>query len=328
VRIDKTIAVTGASGFIGQRMCSDLLRQGYSVRALTRDPSRIEPGVQTHLTPDLLNVELLRSGLRGADAVIHLAGRAHAMSGTAADAKFRAVNVDGTRAVAQAAAAESCRQIIFSSSVKAVGEGGNARISDESPENPQDAYGRSKLEAEQSLSEIANREGLAVTILRFPLVYGPGVKGNIRRIFDAVWRGIPIPVGDVHNARTMLGLGNIVAFISRLLQEPLASGRPYLLSDRETVSTETLVRMIGTDLKRTPRVVKLPLRFLRGLAAVGDIIAHSGMPALTNAHVDRLTGSLIVDSSRAWREARMSPPVSLEDGIAQTADWYVTQASR
>jgi nucleoside-diphosphate-sugar epimerase len=309
-------------------VCLDLLRQGYSVRALTRDPSRIRPGVETHLTPDLRNVEVLRTGLRGVNAVIHLAGRAHVMSGTVADAAFRAVNIDGTRAVALAAAAEAVTQLIFSSSVKAVGEGGDAPLSDESPENPLDAYGRSKLEAEQRLSEIAQSEGLPVTILRFPLVYGPGVRGNMRRIFDAVWWGLPIPIGSVHNARTLLGVGNIVAFITRLLQEPLVSRRPYLLGDRETVSTETLVRMIGTDLKRVPRLVKLPLRFLRGLASVGDIVAHLGVPALTSAHVDRLTGSLIVDSSRAWREACISPPVPLEDGIARTAEWYLSQASR
>jgi nucleoside-diphosphate-sugar epimerase len=328
VRIGKTIAVTGASGFIGQHVCSDLLRQGYSVRALTRDPSRMEPGVQAYLTPDLRRVELLRPGLRGVDSVIHLAGHAHVMSGIGGDAEFRAVNIEGTRAVAEAAAAESVRQLIFSSSVKAMGEGGNAPVSDESAENPHDSYGRSKLEAEHGLSEIGDREGLAVTILRFPLVYGPGVKGNLRRLFDAVWRGFPIPVGDVHNARTMLGVGNIVAFISRLLEEPLASRRPYLLSDSETVSTDTLVRMIGKDLKRRPRIVKVPLGFLRGLAAVGDIVARTGVPALTNAHVDRLAGSLIVDSSRAWREARMSPPVSLEAGVARTAEWYLSQVIR
>jgi nucleoside-diphosphate-sugar epimerase len=328
VKIDTAIAVTGASGFIGRCVCSELLRQGYSVRALTRDPSGIEPGVQTHLTPDLRNVDLLRTGFRGVNAIIHLAGRAHVMSGATADGEFRAVNIDGTRAVAEAAVAESVSQLIFSSSVKAVGEGGEAPLSDDSPENPQDAYGRSKLEAEQRLFEIADDEGLAVTILRFPLVYGPGVKGNMRRILNAVWRGLPVPVGDVDNARSMLGVGNLVAFISRLIQEPLVSPRPYLLSDREAVSTETLVRMIGRELQRAPLVVKLPVGLLRRLATVGDLVARWGMPALTSEHVDRLTGSLIVDSSRAWRDARMNPPVSLEDGIARTAKWYVSEARR
>jgi nucleoside-diphosphate-sugar epimerase len=100
------------------------------------------------------------------------------------------------------------------------------------------------------------------------------------------------------------------------------SQRPFLLSDREVVSTESLVRMIGTGLGRQPRIVKLPLRFLRGLAALGDLVALSGLPALTSKHVDRLTTSLIVDSSRAWREAGINPPVSIEAGIARTAVWY------
>ena len=320
--------MTGASGFIGRHVCFDLLRQGYSVRALTRDPTGVEPGVEARFAPDLLNVELLRTGFRGVDAVIHLAGRAHVMSDRAGEAIYRAVNVEGTRAVAQAAAAESVRQIIFASSVKAIGEGGDASLSDDSAERPQDAYGRSKLEAEQLLYEIAERGEVPVTILRFPLVYGPGVKGNVRRLLGAIWRGLPIPVGGVRNTRSMLGVDNIVAFIGQILQAPLVSQRPFLLSDRESVSTETLVRMIGTGLGRRPRIVKLPLRLLRGLASVGDLVARSGIPALTNAHVDRLIGSLIVDSSRAWREADIDPPVSLEVGITRTAAWYLSEGRR
>jgi nucleoside-diphosphate-sugar epimerase len=248
------------------------------------------------------------------------------MSGQTGDAKYRALNVDGTRAVAAAAAAESVRQLIFASSVKAIGEGGDDPLSDDSPEKPNDAYGLSKLEAEQVLYEISEREGLPVTILRFPLVYGPGVKGNVRRLLDAVWRGLPIPIGGVRNVRSMLGVDNIVGFISRLLQTPLVSRRPFLLSDRESVSTETLVRMIGTGLGRRPRIVKVPLRLTRCLAEIGDLVARSGIRVLTSDQVNRLTTSLIVDSSRAWREAGMNPPASLEDGIARTTAWYQSEA--
>jgi nucleoside-diphosphate-sugar epimerase len=315
--------VTGASGFIGRYVCSDLLDRGYSVRALTRDSSRVIAGVEAHTTPDLKNGAALRLAFRAVDAVIHLAGHAHTPPNQTGEAIYRAVNVDGTRAVAEAAAAERVAQMIFSSSVKAIGEGGDAPLSDESVEKPQDAYGRSKLEAEQILSQISKRDGLPVTILRFPLVYGPGVKGNLRRLLDAVWRGLPIPVGSVRNARSMLGLENIAAFIGQLLHAPLVSQRPFLLSDRETVSTETLIRLIGTGFGREPRVVKLPLRFLRGLASVGDIVARSGIPALTSDQVDRLAGSMIVDSSRAWREVGMEPPVPLRVGMARTCAWYM-----
>jgi nucleoside-diphosphate-sugar epimerase len=323
VRIDKTIAVTGASGFIGQRVCSHLVRQGYSVRALTRDPSRIGPGVQTHLTPDLRSVELLRTGLRGVNAVIHLAGRAHVMSDRAGDAAYREVNVDGTRAVALAAAAESVGQLIFASSVKAIGEGGDVALSDSTPEQPRDAYGRSKLEAERLLFEISERERLPVTVLRFPLVYGPGVKGNVRRLFDAVWRGFPIPVGGVHNMRSMLGVDNVLLFVSRILAIPIASRRPFLLSDAETVSTESLVKLIGTGLGRKPRIITLPISLLRGIARVGDVLGQVGLPIFSSNHLDRLTGSMIIDSSRAWREAGIGTRASLEEGITRTAEWYL-----
>jgi nucleoside-diphosphate-sugar epimerase len=321
--IQKIIAVTGASGFIGQHVCSDLFRRGYLVRALTSNPLAIKAGVQAHFAPDLRDVELLRTTFRGVNAVIHLAGRAHVMSDTAGDSTYHAVNVAVTRAVAEAAATEMVSQMIFASSVKAIGEGGEGVLSDASLEKPEDAYGRSKLEAEHVLSQTSKRDGLHVTILRLPLVYGPGVKGNLRRLFDAVWRGFPIPVSEVPNTRSMLGVENALAFIDRLLQEPLVSQRPFLLSDSESVSTEGLVRMIGTGLHRRPRIVKLPLTLLRGAARVGDVIALSGMPAFTTRHFDRLTGSMIVDSSRAWREAGIHPPLSVQTGIARTAAWYV-----
>lgn len=244
------------------------------------------------------------------------------MSERAADSVYRAVNVEGTRAVAEAAAAESVAQVIFASSVKAVGEGGNDPISDDTPERPQDAYGRSKLEAEQVLYQVSRREGLPVTVLRFPLVYGPGVKGNVRRLFDAVWRGFPIPIGGARNARSMLGIHNALAFIGRALQNPLVSARPFLLSDGGTVSTEGLIAMIAIGLGRKERIVKVPSGVLRGMAVVGDVIALSGIPVFTSNHLDRLIGSLIVDSSRAWREAGITPPVSLDAGLAETAVWY------
>jgi nucleoside-diphosphate-sugar epimerase len=291
--------------------------------------SDVQPGANAWAIPDLRDEDLLRKAFRGADAVVHLAGHAHVMRERGdVDALYGAVNVDGTRAVAEAAAAESVRQVIFASSVKAIGEGGDAPLRDDSAERPQDAYGRSKLTAERLLYDISRREGIHATVLRFPLVYGPGVKGNVRRLFDAVWRGFPVPVAGVHNARSMLGIDNLTAFISHILHKPLSSDRPFLLGDSEAVSTETFVRMIGQGIGRKPRLVKIPLRLLRGIALIGDIAAFTGVPLLTSRHVDRLTGSLVVDSSRAWREAGISPPVPVEVGIARTAAWYLAGTRR
>lgn len=246
------------------------------------------------------------------------------MSNHGGSEAYRALNVEGTRRVAEAAIAESVGQIIFASSVKAIGEGGLTPLSDATPEQPQDAYGRSKLEAEHLLYELCEGQGTPITVLRFPLVYGPGVKGNVRRLFDAVWRRLPIPVGRVRNARSMLGVDNIAAFVSHLLQRPIVSQRPFLLSDGEDISTESLVQLIGNGLGRKPRVVKLPLGLLRAAAAIGDVVIRTGIPALTTAHVDRLLGSLIVDSSRAWQEVGVTPPVSIELGMARTSAWYLS----
>ena len=314
--------MTGSGGFIGRHVCTDLVRRGFSVRALTRDSSRVIPGVEIWANRDLLDVESLRPSFRGADAVIHLAGRAHMMFDERADEAYRLTNVEGTRAVAKAAAAESVRHVIFSSSVKAVGEGGEVRLTCDTPEAPQDAYGRSKLEAERILAEVCDAAGIVSTVVRFPVVYGPGVKGNILRLFDAVWRGIPVPVGGIANARSMLGIDNILGFLAVILDRPPASGKPFLLSDGEAVSTERLVKLIGEKLGRTARVVGVPIGLLRLFAAAGDAIASLGMPIFTSGQLERLTGSLVVDSSAAWRAAGIAPPVSLDVGIGRTAAWY------
>ena len=235
---------------------------------------------------------------------------------------YRATNVEGTRAVAEAAAAEVVGQIIFASSIKAISEGGADPLNDDTPSMPRDAYGRSKLEAEEALRRVSQREGLPATILRFPLVYGAGVKGNVRRLFDAVWNGLPLPVGQIQNQRTMLGVDNLIAFLRRIVEHPITSDKAFGLGDRESESTEALIRMIGAALDRPPRIVVVPPRILHLLARIGDAASMIGARVSTSEQLKRLTGSLVIDSTRAWEAAGLEPPVSLASGIERTAVWY------
>jgi nucleoside-diphosphate-sugar epimerase len=325
----QTVAITGANGFIGRHLCRTLTAAGHSVTAIGRDLKDVPASATGYPIKDLTDSSSLRRGFRGATVVVHLAGRAHVMRPGPKDSHlYRHVNVDGTIAVADAAAAEGVGHVIFGSSVKAIGEGRGETLDDSTPPHPLEEYGRSKLEAEQELLIRAERHGFTATVLRFPLVYGPGVKGNMLRLYDAVWKHIPLPVGGIRNERTMLGLDNLAAFVTRAIELPLPPAKPFLLSDAESVSTETLVRMIGRALKRAPLIIPLPLFLLRGAGALGDMIASLGLPAIGSNAVDRLTGSLRVSSSRAWQAAGLDPVFSLEQGIARTAEWYVQRTTR
>jgi UDP-glucose 4-epimerase len=153
-------------------------------------------------------------------------------------------------------------------------------------------------------------------------MYGAGVKGNVRRLLDAVWRGIPIPVANRPNARSMLGVGNLTEYMRLALVNPIASDRPLLLSDGDPVSTEGLLDAIGRALGKRPRVVKLSLGLMRALGALGDALAPIGGPIPTSAQIDRMTGSLVVDSSSAWAAAGIRPPMSFEAGIIAMCFWY------
>jgi nucleoside-diphosphate-sugar epimerase len=328
VLANRVIAVTGANGFIGREVSADLLRRGFTVRAVVREPTFFELGIEAYLCPQFADRNLLREAFRGAATVIHLAGRAHVMTDRDdADEVYTKINVEGTRAVAEAAAVEGVGQIIFASSVKAIGEGGSTILNDVTEPRPRDAYGRSKLAAEGVAYRIAADSGMSLTVLRFPLVYGPGVKGNVLRLFNAVWRGIPLPVGGIRNRRSMLSTGNLGAFVARLLEHPLASTQPFLLSDGDDLSTESLVRAIGDALGRKPKIFTVPMGLLRGLARVGDAATIFGLRLPTSVQIDRLTGSLIVDSSRAWNAAKISPALSLHDGLTLTAQWYRDRSS-
>jgi UDP-glucose 4-epimerase len=260
------------------------------------------------------------AALEGASGVAHLAARTHVLRETAADplAEYRRVNVSGTERLARSAAACGARRLVFLSSVKVNGErtGEHPYTENDAPA-PEDPYGVSKWEAEQALARIAAETGLEVVVLRSPLVYGPGVKGNFLRLMNAIARGVPLPLGAVANRRSLVYSGNLAAAMVAALDSPQAAGKTYLVSDGEDVSSPDLVRALAQSLGAKPRLVAVPP------AALGVAATLAGK----RSEFARLAGSLRVDSSRIRRELGWRPPFTLAQGLEQTARWYHSRSA-
>jgi len=318
----KTVLVTGAYGFIGSALCRALVAAGHVPRAAVR---RIVPGgigPETAIGVGAIdgNTDWTKA-LRGIECIVHLASPTDAQRGSPADylAEYRRVNVAGSRRLAQQAAAAGARRLVFMSTIKVNGErtAERAYTEDDAP-RPEDAYGISKQEAEQALREVAQKTGLEFVVLRPPLVYGPGVKGNFLRLMNLVARGVPLPLGAVDNRRSFIYIGNLAGAIVRALEAPQAAGRTYLVSDGEDVSTPDLVRALARALGVKPRLLSLPLA---ALILAATLTGKRG-------EFTRLAGSLRVDSSRIRRELDWRPPFTLAQGLELTAKWYPDRSSR
>ncbi len=307
------VLVTGGNGFVGSALVENLRARGHTVVAATRSPAENAVSVG-----DITNATDWRAALAGCDAVVHAAARVHQMREQAenAEALYRQTNVEGTLNLARQAVAAGVRRFVFLSSIKAMGEAGH--FSETTPCHPEDAYGRSKHEAEDALLKLSAATGLEVVILRLPLVYGPGVKGNFLNLMGIVKKGVPLPFGAVRNARSLLYLGNLLDVIALCLIHPAARGRVFLPSDGAEVSTSQLIRAIASAMGRKALLIPVPPSLM--LAAAGML---GKGPAAA-----RLLGDLSVDSSPLFRELGWRPPFTMEDGLKTTANWYGEGARR
>ena len=314
------VLVTGASGFVGGHLCPELLNAGWTVRAVVRGPEaakELPQGVEPLYVSRIGSETAWGEGLQGVEVVAHLAGRAHVMNEGSADSlrAYRETNVGGTRRLAEACAEAGVRRLVFVSSVKAVGEGSPVAYTEETPRRPEDAYGVSKMEAEDVLAEVSVRTGLEVVVLRPPLVYGPGAKANFRRLMGLVGKGVPLPLGLVRNRRSMVYVRNLTAAISSCLEHPAAGGETFFVADGESASTRELVTRMGRLMKRPARLVPVPVSLLR---IGGRVTGRSGQ-------VDRLVGSLTVSTAKIRRLLGWSPWFSLDEGLRETVDWYASR---
>ena len=313
--------VTGANGFIGSALCRRLRDAGLLVRGGVRDRSNIlrdggseASGFDWVVLRDHSTDTETEQALDGAQAVIHLAARVHIMDDQAADPirEFRRVNTDWTERLARAAARQGVRRFVYLSSIKVNGEGSTVPFTEEDAPNPQDPYGISKWEAEQALANVSSETGLETVVIRSPLVYGPGVGGNFLQLLKTLRAGLPLPLALVANRRSLIYRGNLVDALIRCAQDTRAAGRTYLVSDGEDLSTPELIRRIAKALGVSPRLWPMPIVLLRWMAQIVG----------KQATIDRLTGSLPIDSSRIRRELNWHPAYSVDQGLAETCSWF------
>jgi nucleoside-diphosphate-sugar epimerase len=319
-----TVGISGASGFLGRFAAGWLAERGYPVRTFTRGreqgaPSRVEVRCVAHDA----DVSAWTAACMGCETILHLAGRAHVMEEGAVDplAAYRAVNVEVTRRALEGAAAAGCRTFIFASSVKAMGERTTIPWTEDTPPAPVDPYGVSKLEAEAVVEQGGKRLGLRTVSLRLPALYGPGMRANMLRLFRAVARGTPLPLGRIENRRSFLFAGNAAAAMEAVMLHPGDLHPHYLLSDGVDVSTPELIRAIARAVDRHPRLIPIPPGVFRLAGRVGDRLPPWLPWPMTTARAQRLMDSLQVESSRIRKDLGFTPPYSMADGMQETVMW-------
>ena len=311
------VLVTGANGFVGRALCAEALVRGMQVCGSVRGNCDLPAGVEGVVVGEVDDSTNWQGALNGCDVVIHLAARVHVMHERAKNPleAFRRVSVQGAEHLARTAVASGVKRFVYVSSVKVNGEetlSGTSYAERDMP-MPQDAYGVSKWEAEQALHHVADETGLEVVIVRPPLVYGAGVKGNFAQLLRVLSCDIPLPLASIKNQRDLIYVGNLVDALLACAMHPAAVGQTYLVSDGEGVSTPDLIRSLAKALSQRCFVFPFPIFMMQFLAMLlGKSVA-----------VDRLTQSLQIDSSKIRDELGWRPPFTLQQGLQATSEWYL-----
>lgn len=326
---EKCVLITGATGFIGQRLFAALRsRPGIMVRALVRDTAqagRIWPlGGPTNCVADLAKPDSLIDVCNGVDTVFHLAGYAHAndtQDDDAADQHHR-ITVLGTQALLASAAKNGVKRFIFVSSIKAMGEGSDLCEDESSITAPESSYGRAKLAAERLVLNAGSN--IQVCVLRLPMVYGHDNKGNLPRMIAAIDHGRFPPLPELGNKRSMVHVDDVVQALMLVAEKPAASGQTYIVTDEHSYSTRYIYTLICAALGRpVPRWV-MPVKLLKLAARLGDLIgAVRGRPFIINSKaLDKLLGSAWYSSSKIRRELGYRPTRSLENALPEMVAEY------
>lgn len=314
-----TIAVTGANGFVGRYLVAALAAMGFRVKALCRNLPQQKSScelVEWLRVPLPGDMEEATAALHGAQVVIHLAARAHVLHETAVDpqAEFLRVNRDITIMLAQAAVRASVHRFVYLSSI---GVNGNVThgvpFTEKSPFNPITAYALSKQKAERSLQEYVGRVGLGTVIIRPPLIYGPGVKGNVLRLLQVVHRGVLLPFGSVNNRRSLVGVQNLVDFVIQASIQENAMNKILTVADGEPISTPALISMIAKLMHKKIRFIRIPKSILRVTAKL------AGKTAL----YQQLCESLEIDDSWSRGLIGWRPSISIHTGLAEMVAWFL-----
>jgi UDP-glucose 4-epimerase len=297
------VLLTGTSGFVGGNLAPVLAAKGMNVRRVVRAPSD---------DPDAVVIDSIgphtswKESLSGVDAVVHLAGRAHHHREEHAADLYRSVNTEGTLHLARCAAEAGIRKFIFLSTILVNGTATDGRppFRENDPLTPRGAYGASKAAAEAGLEAIARETDMIITVIRPPLIYGPGAKGNFSALVAAIKRGIPLPFGSINNRRAFLGMENLGSFVVDRLSRAGDKFDVFLVADEEQVSTPEFVRRIGKAIDKNARVVPFPLVALKALfGSIGRPEAY-----------DSVAGSFEINISKVL-ETGWRPKIGLDEGL-------------
>lgn len=303
------VILTGANGFVGGHLERHLIRSGYEVSSVVRTTTRSV----AESSPPRVEVDSLQNYTFGKQAgetvVIHAAARAHILKDSAIDplAEYRVHNTDTTLSFARNAAKSGVKRFVFISTVKVNGERtpkGVPYTASDVP-MPEDPYAISKYEAEMGLKAIAQETGMEVVIIRPPLVYGRGVKGNFATLMTAVKKGIPLPLGSIHNKRSLVGIHNLVDLIECAVRHPNATGKTFLVSDGHDLSTTELLEGMIKSSGSKSILLPIPSTVIQ---FISSILGKRDMST-------RLLESLQVDISAAKDILGWSPPYSIQDEL-------------
>jgi len=301
------ILLTGANGFLGSRLAKALQsKQDMSLVAAVR--RRVEvPASHIVEVQGLYDDTDWSTALTNQHVVVHAAARAHVTKDEAADplAEYRRVNVDGTLNLARQAAAAGVKRFIFLSSIGVNGNSNANPFTEEDTPNPAEPYAQSKWEAEKGLWEVQLETGMELVIIRPPLVYGPNAPGNFGSLMRWVEKGVPLPLGAIHNKRSLVAVDNLVDLIMTCIDHPAASNQVFLAGDGQCLSTTELLRGVSRAMNKPSRLVPVPSSLLEQAAAL------LGKKALAQ----RLLGSLQVDISKAHDLLGWEPPISVDEGL-------------
>lgn len=314
------VLVTGATGFIGRALVSELLAAGHDVTAVVRNPASVPRwnGSPRIVTAEIDGTTDWRAALDGIEWIAHLAGIAHhpIAEDAATAARYRAVNLDGTAALGRAAATAGVRRLLFLSSIKVNGERtGRDPFTERDAPAPQDIYGRTKWQAEQALARVAQDSELEFTVLRSPLVYGRGVGGNFASLLRLCDTVLPMPFGAIDNRRSLIARANLTHAIMTCLGHQAAANGTFLVRDGDDLSTPDLVRHLRRGLGRPTRLVPVPpvlLTFVGGLCGRGALIG-------------RLVGSLAIDDRPLREKLGWVPPIRADQALAETAKAFLSR---
>lgn len=319
--IGSRVLVTGATGFVGEALVFRLLRDKvFTPVAAVRGESRLSGLCQ--VVPFDMGDRIVLPSLAGIDVIVHCAARVHVMSESAEGAleRFRQINVEGTVRLARSAAQAGVKRFVYISSIKVNGEMTRPGVvfkADDVPA-PLDPYGISKREAEDALRQISFETGMEVVVVRPPLVYGPGVGANFLSMMRWVERGTPLPLGSIHNQRSLVALENLVDLLNVCISHPGAAGKTFLVSDGDDLSTSHLLRRMAAAMGVKPRLLPIPSWMLK-----------SGAVLIGRADIaQRLCGSLRVDIGKTIDVLGWSPVVGVDDALIRTARHYHSQQRR